>query len=288
MASQLTGLIGAVVQNPDASQSDLDAAAWAARNSTQYNFLAHELDEFEEEASQCKAKGNCKDVQDKYRALSVANDDALTATCSASSTACVQNFGYLAAERLAIQKKIEALYTNDDIPLELKADLHRYNMQNVAAMGQLLQASAALDLRAQGVSPDNAAWGASLAAAMAGAILGGAKATGAAGKPLVSKGSEVTPEVIQKALQGDPAISAQGAVSLPAVQRYVDRLLKGDVAPAIKMDGNVIVDGNHRYIAAKILGRNPDVTPGALPPNKVGQTKPVSELKVDQVDWGNR
>ncbi|RQF75807.1 two-partner secretion system putative hemagglutinin TpsA2 [Pseudomonas aeruginosa] len=178
MASQLTGLIGAVVQNPDASQSDLDAAAWAARNSTQYNFLAHELDEFEEEASQCKAKGNCKDVQDKYRALSVANDDALTATCSASSTACVQNFGYLAAERLAIQKKIEALYTNDDIPLELKADLHRYNMQNVAAMGQLLQASAALDLRAQGVSPDNAAWGASLAAAMAGAILGGVKGVG--------------------------------------------------------------------------------------------------------------
>ncbi|WP_063545307.1 hemagglutinin repeat-containing protein [Pseudomonas putida] len=116
----------------------------------------------------------------------------------------------------------------------------------------------------------------------------GAKATGPVGKPLVSKGSEVTPEIIQKALQGDPAISAQGAVSLPAVQRYVDRILKGDVAPAIKMDGNVIVDGNHRYIAAKILGRNPDVTPGALSPNKVGQTKPVSELKVDQVDWGNR
>ncbi|MCR3876852.1 hypothetical protein K3Z98_28425 [Pseudomonas aeruginosa] len=80
------------------------------------------------------------------------------------------------------------------------------------------------------------------------------KATGASGKPLVSKGSEVTPEVIQKALQGDRVITAQGAVSLPAVQRYVDRLLKGDVAPAIKMDGNVIVDGNHRYIAEKILG----------------------------------
>lgn len=130
--------------------------------------------------------------------------------------------------------------------------------------------------------------GAGLAAILGRVLSVGVKATGAAGKPLVSKGSEVTPEIIQKALQGDPAISAQGAVSLPAVQRYVDRLLKGDVAPAIKMDGNVIVDGNHRYIAAKILGRNPDVTPGALSPNKVGQTKPVSELKVDQVDWGNR
>jgi filamentous hemagglutinin len=130
--------------------------------------------------------------------------------------------------------------------------------------------------------------GAGLAAVIGRFVLGGgAKAIGAA-KPLVSEGSEVTAEVIQKALQGDPAISAQGAVSLPAVQRYVDRLIKGDVAPAIKMDGNVIVDGDHRYIAAKILGRNPDVTPGALSPNKVGQTKPVSELKVDQVDWGNK
>jgi hypothetical protein len=106
--------------------------------------------------------------------------------------------------------------------------------------------------------------------------------------PLVSKGSEVTAEIIQKALQGDPAISGQKLVSLPAVQRYVDRLLNGDVAPPIKMDGNIIVDGNHRYIAAKILGRTPEVTPGTLPPNKVGQTRPISEVIVDPVDWGNR
>jgi hypothetical protein len=31
------------------------------------------------------------------------------------------------------------------------------------------------------------------------------------------------------------------------------------------MDGDVIVDGNHRYIAAKILGKNPDITPGPRP-----------------------
>jgi len=38
-------------------------------------------------------------------------------------------------------------------------------------------------------------------------------------------------------------------VSLPAIQRYIDRLNAGEQAPPIKMDGNVIVDGNHRYIA---------------------------------------
>ncbi|WP_445656602.1 hemagglutinin repeat-containing protein [Achromobacter sp. NCFB-sbj8-Ac1-l] len=112
--------------------------------------------------------------------------------------------------------------------------------------------------------------------------------TGAKATALVSKGADVTPEIIQRALKGDSAISAQDFVSLPAVQRYVDRLLEGDVAPPIKMDGNVIIDGNHRYIAAKILGRNPGVTPGVLSPSRAGQAKSISDVKIDTGDWGNR
>lgn len=54
------------------------------------------------------------------------------------------------------------------------------------------------------------------------------------------------------------------------------------------MDGNVIIDGNHRYIAAKILGRNPEVAPGILSSSKVSQTRPVSDVKVDLIDWGNQ
>ncbi|PNV99125.1 hemagglutinin repeat-containing protein [Pseudomonas protegens] len=115
---------------------------------------------------------------------------------------------------------------------------------------------------------------------------GSVKGTGVLPKPLVSKGSDVTPEIIKQALQGDSAISTQKAVSLPMIQRYVDRLLKGDIAPAIDMDEDVIVEGNHRYIAAKILGREPSVKPGALSPNKVELKRPVGELKIDPVDWG--
>ncbi|MFK0089671.1 DUF637 domain-containing protein [Pseudomonas sp. NPDC090755] len=196
MASQLTGLIAVVVLDPGASSDKLETGAWAAKNSVQYNHLAHELNEFETEASNCKATHSCDQVQEKFRTLSVANDDALAASCMANPAGCVQKFGYLAAERLTIQKKIEALYANDQIPLELKADLHRYNMQNVAAMGQLLQASAALDLQGQGVSPNNTAWGASLAAAMAGAILGkpgGAKAidNSVLGRPRVGSANKL-------------------------------------------------------------------------------------------------
>lgn len=54
------------------------------------------------------------------------------------------------------------------------------------------------------------------------------------------------------------------------------------------MDGNVIVDGNHRYIAAKIMALEPSVVPGVLSSSKLGQTKPVVDVKIDPVDWGNR
>ena len=46
-----------------------------------------------------------------------------------------------------------------------------------------------------------------------------------------------------------------GGVSFRLVQKYVDRLLDNEVPPAIKVDGQIIVDGNHRYIAGRILGR---------------------------------
>lgn len=52
------------------------------------------------------------------------------------------------------------------------------------------------------------------------------------------------------------------------------------------MDGNVIIDGNHRYIAAKILRRNPEVASGILSSSKVSQIRPVSDVKVDLTDWG--
>jgi hypothetical protein len=81
----------------------------------------------------------------------------------------------------------------------------------------------------------------------------------AAGGPLgITKGSQVTEETIRKAMKGAPLHSQQGGgVSLRLVQQYVDKLLAGEVAPAIKVDGNIIVDGNHRYIAGRILGREP-------------------------------
>ncbi|MCP1621437.1 two-partner secretion domain-containing protein [Pseudomonas nitroreducens] len=183
MSAQVVGVLAGALQSPDADSKTLESAAWVAKNSAQYNYLAHELEDFEREAATCRAKNNCDEVKERFRQLSVANDDQLAAVCSVNPGGCVNAFGYLVTERLELQQKIEALYVNDQIPLDMKADLHRYNMQNIAAVGQLIKASKTLDLESMGISAEKADWGASLAAAIVGVALGnkGGAAKGAVG-----------------------------------------------------------------------------------------------------------
>ncbi|WP_440467010.1 filamentous hemagglutinin N-terminal domain-containing protein [Pseudomonas sp. YH-1] len=172
MSAQVVGVLAGALQNPDADSKTLESAAWVAKNSAQYNYLAHELDDFEREAATCRAKNNCDEVKDKFRQLSVANNDQLAAVCSVNPGGCVNAFGYLVTERLELQQKFEALYANDQIPLDMKADLHRYNMQNIAAIGQLIKVSKTLDLESMGISAEKADWGGDLAAAIVGVALG--------------------------------------------------------------------------------------------------------------------
>ena len=54
-----------------------------------------------------------------------------------------------------------------------------------------------------------------------------------------------------------------GGVSLPRIQENVNKILAGQKAPPIKVDGNMIVDGNHRYIAGRITGVEPPIQPWA-------------------------
>ena len=62
----------------------------------------------------------------------------------------------------------------------------------------------------------------------------------------------------------------------------VRRLEAGGVAPAIK------VDGNHRYVAGRLVGKEPAQTPGKLSRSQADKVKPVQDLKIDASDWGNR
>jgi hypothetical protein len=100
----------------------------------------------------------------------------------------------------------------------------------------------------------------------------------------IKSGSEVTEQMIRKAMKDAPLSSQQaGGISLPKVQQYVDKLLKGEVAPAIKVDGKIIVDGNHRYVAGRILGQEPAIQTWAG--GNQSRVIPWEKLPISPNDW---
>jgi RHS repeat-associated protein len=96
---------------------------------------------------------------------------------------------------------------------------------------------------------------------------------------------QVSEQSISSALEGSTMKTVQSKVSLPMVQDYVKLLEQGKVAPGIKVAEGVIVDGNHRYVAGKVLGKVPATTPGTLPPSQIPLIQPVKNLKIDPFDW---
>ncbi|MBK8012197.1 MAG: hypothetical protein IPK13_12685 [Deltaproteobacteria bacterium] len=107
-------------------------------------------------------------------------------------------------------------------------------------------------------------------------------ASAAGGATRITSGSQVTEQVIRDAMRGAPLQSQQSTgVSLRLVQQYVDRLLAGEVAPAIKVEGQIIVDGNHRYIAGRILGQEPAIQPWA---GGRGPVVPWEQIRVS-TEW---
>ncbi len=95
----------------------------------------------------------------------------------------------------------------------------------------------------------------------------------------VTKGADITEDIIKATLKNDKTMASQDAVSLKEVQKYYDKL-SDSPAPNIKMDGNVITDGHHRYIAGKIQGELPGVDGGVLTPAKAAKVKPISGIKI--------
>lgn len=110
-----------------------------------------------------------------------------------------------------------------------------------------------------------------------------------AGRTAVTTGPiEVTKQTIATALKGSTMKSAQPTVSLPVVEAYVRKIEAGGVAPAISVDGKIIVEGNHRYVAGRVAGKEPATKPGTISPSQESKAKPIQEIKVDPVDHGNR
>lgn len=74
------------------------------------------------------------------------------------------------------------------------------------------------------------------------------------------QGKDVNEAVIRAAMENAPLKSQQkGGISLPKVQEFVDKLNAGEVPPPIKVDDGIIVEGNHRYVAGRVVGKEPPV-----------------------------
>jgi hypothetical protein len=104
---------------------------------------------------------------------------------------------------------------------------------------------------------------------------------GTAGKSEIT----VTEDMARAAMRNAPLKTQQTGASLPAIQRYVNRLLTGEKAPPITVDDGIIVDGNHRYIAGRIVGKEPDSIVGAG--GNPDWVIDWDNFKFDPADWGN-
>ena len=78
-------------------------------------------------------------------------------------------------------------------------------------------------------------------------------------------------------------LTLQKSVSIPAAARYTALIEKGSIAPPVKMDGNTIVDGNHRMVAGLLCNQIPASTPGTAPLSK--PRIPLRDIQLDPIDW---
>jgi hypothetical protein len=91
---------------------------------------------------------------------------------------------------------------------------------------------------------------------------------------------------IRQALEGSEIRTTQGGISIPKVERFVRRLEAGDVPPPIKVDKGIIVEGNHRYVAGRLFGREPAIEPGVMSRSQSEKIRSIRSVRLSAGDWG--
>jgi RHS repeat-associated protein len=87
-------------------------------------------------------------------------------------------------------------------------------------------------------------------------------------------------------LQNSTMRTQQEFVSGGRIQKYEELLRQGvDLGP-IKVDGNIIVDGHHRYVASQLAGVELRQVPGVRPSFKLDQPSlPIGGIKISPFDY---
>ena len=167
-------LIASIVAGMSAAMSvDSSASTSAAVTELTNNALTlSELKLFEAEASACEAIGNCDQVQQKFRDLSIETREVMIAVCAADPTACRERFGEFVEQSAEYRKQLDSLL-GMDLPADLKDDLGIYFLQNAEAASIVINTEIAVDLQKRyGVSPEVAEMAILVGSAVAGTIKG--------------------------------------------------------------------------------------------------------------------
>jgi hypothetical protein len=93
------------------------------------------------------------------------------------------------------------------------------------------------------------------------------------------KCKEATPQNIRSALAQSNMKTLQPSISAAVVQAYVLAIEMESPIPEIKVDDDVIVDGNHRYTASLLCNIIPVTRPYTRPLSLV--PIPVQQLRID-------
>jgi hypothetical protein len=101
-----------------------------------------------------------------------------------------------------------------------------------------------------------------------------------------TKCKDATPQNIIESVKDSTLLTQQEEVSVPVVAAYTMMIEQGSVPPPVKMDGQIIVDGNHRMVAAILCGTNPPIQASTASPSV--PVYPFSAIQPTLTDWGNR
>ncbi|WP_222571917.1 VENN motif pre-toxin domain-containing protein [Halomonas denitrificans] len=135
MNSQIIGVIAAEIASND--DSELQIGAQVAGSATQYNYLSHQqIDEYVDELDGCEARGDCGEVQAKYRDLSVAQQDQLISVCSQDQAACLDQYQSLVDDSEKFRQALDRL-GDESLPWSVALD-------QGPLLGQYLEAESAV------------------------------------------------------------------------------------------------------------------------------------------------
>ncbi|MCO7246027.1 hypothetical protein [Halomonas sp. Mc5H-6] len=111
-----------VIINAELTDGDVHQGAEIAAQGTRYNYLRHDqVDDYIEELEGCEARGDCTEIQEKYRALSIAQQDELIALCATDPVACAAEYQHLVDDSERFREALDG-FGGREVPWQIGLD----------------------------------------------------------------------------------------------------------------------------------------------------------------------